>query len=96
MAQKQVGNVTPMNPINFSNAKTPTDTLMPTSFGTGSPTLYGAQGGGYVVGTNGYGDLAKAQLFYVDEPYNIEGCLVWVGAKEIVGTANTLRKFCSL
>lgn len=91
MAQKQVGNVTPMNPINFSNAKTPTDTLMPTSFSTGSPTLYGAQNGGYVVGTNGYGDLAKAQLFYVDEPYSIEGCLVWVGVKDIVGTANTTK-----
>lgn len=91
MAQKQVGNVTPMNPINFSNAKTPTDTLMPTSFSTGSPTLYGSQGGGYVVGTNGYGDLAKAQLFYVDEPYSIEGCLVWVGAKDIVGTPNTTK-----
>ncbi len=91
MAQKQVGNVTPMNPINFSNAKTPTDTLMPTSFSTGSPTLYGSQGGGYVVGTNGYGDLAKAQLFYVDEPYSIEGCLVWVGVKDIIGTPNTTK-----
>ena len=91
MAQKQVGNVTPMNPINFSNAKTPTDTLMPTSFSTGSPTLYSTVEGGYVVGTNGYGDLAKAQLFYVDEPYSIEGCLVWVGVKDIVGTANTTK-----
>jgi len=91
MAQKQVGNVTPMNPINFSNAKTPTDTLMPTSFSTGSPTLYSTVEGGYVVGTNGYGDLAKAQLFYVDEPYSIEGCLVWVGAKDIVGTPNTTK-----
>ena len=94
MAQKQVGNVTPMNPINFSNAKTPTDTLMPTSFTTGTPVLYSVTptyGGGYVVGTNGYGDLAKAQLFYVDEPYNIEGCLVWVGAKEIAGTPNTTK-----
>jgi hypothetical protein len=91
MAQKQVGNVTPMNPINFSNAKTPTDTLMPTSFSTGSPTLYGTVEGGYVVGTNGYGDLAKAQLFYVDEPYSIEGCLVWVGVKDIIGTPNTTK-----
>lgn len=91
MAQKQVGNVTPMNPINYSYAKTPTDTLMPTSFESGSPALYGSQGGGYVVGTNAYGDLAKAQLFYVDNPYKIEGCLVWVGAKEIVGTPNTTK-----
>ena len=91
MAQKEVGNVTPMNPINFSNAKTPTDTLMPTSFTTGSPALYGSQGGGYVVGTNAYGDLANAQLFYVDYPYKIEGCIVWVGAKEIVGTPNTTK-----
>ena len=91
MAQKQVGNVTPMNPINFSNAKTPTDTLMPTSFSTGSPALYSTVEGGYVVGTNGYGDLAKAQLFYVDEPYSIEGCIVWVAAKDIVGTPNTTK-----
>ena len=91
MGQKQVGSVTSMNPINFSNAKTPTDTLMPASFASGTPTLYGAQDGGYVVGPNGYGDLAKAQLFYVNEPYKIEGCLVWVGAKEIVGTPNTTK-----
>jgi hypothetical protein len=91
MAQKQVGSITPMNSINLSADKTPTDTLIPTSFLTGSPTLYGSSNGGYVVGTNGYGDLAKAQLFYVDIPYSIEGCLVWVGAKEIIGTPNTTK-----
>jgi hypothetical protein len=59
------------------------DTLMPMSFLTGSPTYYitvetGTTDTGYVAGTNWYGDLAKAQGFLYDSPYNLTGCLVWV------------------
>jgi|GEM_PF-668999 len=91
MGQKQVSGVKQLNPINFMSPKTPNDTLMPASFLTGTPTLYLYSQGGYITGTNGCGDQAKAQLFNVTSPCNIEGCLVWVGAKEIVGTANTVR-----
>jgi len=37
------------------------DTL--SEFFTGTPTLYGAQGGGYVTGNNSYGDLEKGMRF---------------------------------
>ena len=37
------------------------DTL--TEFFTGTPALYGAQGGGWVSGNNNYGDLAKGMRF---------------------------------
>lgn len=37
------------------------DTL--TEFFTGTPTIYGAQGGGYVTGNNNYGDIAKGMRF---------------------------------
>lgn len=37
------------------------DTL--TEFFTGTPTIYGAQGGGYVSGNNSYGDLGKGMRF---------------------------------
>ncbi len=37
------------------------DTL--TEFFTGTPTIYGAQGGGYVTGNNNYGDVAKGMRF---------------------------------
>lgn len=91
-AQKQVGKITAVNPISHS-AKTPTDTIMPASFGAGSPTLYGVTGGGYIFGTNSYGDVCKAQIFLITDPsqgYNIEGVLMWAGAKEIKGTAGNL------
>lgn len=92
-AQKQVGKVTAVNPISHS-VKTPTDTIMPESFAAGSPTLYGVTGGGYIFGTNTYGDLCKAQMFLITDPtqgYNIEGVLMWAGAKEIKGTAGNLN-----
>ena len=91
-AQKQVGKAIPMNPISHS-AKTPTDTIMPESFATGSPTIYGVSGGGYIFGTNFYGDLCKAQVFYITDPsqgYNIEGVLMWAAVKEVKGTAGNL------
>lgn len=75
-------------------SKTPTDTLIPASFATGSPTLYKAAGGGYVVGTNSYGDLAKAQQFLVTSAYNVEGAVVWFGAKEQIGTAGPISIKC--
>lgn len=71
--------VTGFQPANSaSEAVTPTDTLW--DFFVGSPTIYGSQNGGFVVGINGYADKAKAQSFIVTPyPYAVEGALVWFG-----------------
>lgn len=67
----------------FLNTRVPTDTLAP---GTASAwSLVGSANGGYVVGINGYGDLAKAQYFLVQDAYNVEGGLFWFGAKQVGG-----------
>jgi len=44
--------------------------------------IYTAEEGGYVVGTNAYGDLAKGQVFENDDPYSIIGVYYWVGEIE--------------
>jgi hypothetical protein len=64
------------------------DTL--SNFFTGTPTVYGAQGGGYISGNNSYGDKAKMQLF--DATYgvsnggSITGVCLWAPIKS--GTGN--------
>lgn len=63
------------------------DTL--TEFFTGTATVYGTNGGGYVSGNNEYGDLAKMQLF--DSTYGapalgtIDGVLLWAPVKADAG-----------
>lgn len=52
------------------------DTL--TEFFTGTPTLYGSTGGGYVSGNNGYGDLGKYMRF--DNTMGITGDGTLIGA----------------
>jgi len=55
---------------------------------TGTPTLIGSSGGGYVSGSNDYGDLSKMQLF--DNTYGVAGpgtiskVLLWIPVKEQV------------
>ncbi|HLG36092.1 MAG TPA: T9SS type A sorting domain-containing protein [Bacteroidia bacterium] len=70
-AQRMVGSSFPVkakNPYAFAPSQNQTsrtsstnDTL--TLHFMGTPSLYGSQGGGFVSGQNGYGDLAKMQLF---------------------------------
>jgi hypothetical protein len=67
------------------------DTL--TEFFTGTPTVYGSAasaGGGYVSGNNGYGDLAKMQLFDgthgVTAGGSITQLLLWAPIKSGTGT----------
>lgn len=67
------------------------DTL--TEFFTGNPTIYNAataDGGGYVAGNNGYGDLAKMQLFDathgVTSGGSITNLLLWAPIKDGTGT----------
>lgn len=60
------------------------DTL--TEFFTGTPTLYGSTGGGYVSGNNGYGDLGKYMRF--DQSMGITangvltGAVLWIPVKD--------------
>ena len=75
-----------------SNAQV--DTL--TEFFTGTPTYYTvavANGGGYVTGNNGYGDLTKMQLFDaahgVTSGGSITNLLLWAPVKS--GTTGTFR-----
>lgn len=79
-----------MPAIPFVGERTPTDTLLPGTFQDGTPALYGAQGGGYLVGANSYGDLAKAQEFILTgDPVYVEELAFWFGAKYVSGAANS-------
>ena len=51
--------------------------------------LFTSTNGGYVNGTNGYGDLAKAMMFEVTDAYTIIGVYLWFGAVE--GTTGTVE-----
>jgi len=72
------------------------DTL--TEFFTGTPQIYtvsAANGGGYVAGNNGYGDLSKMQLF--DGTHGVNGggsitsLLLWAPIKTDAGTGGSFR-----
>lgn len=75
--------------VSTADYRTPTDTLLPGNYESASSfTLGTAQGGGYIVGNNGYEDKAKAQQFILTEPTLVEGALFWFGAKEY-GSGNS-------
>lgn len=79
--------------LSAAAANAQVDTL--TEFFTGTPTVYGAQGGGFVAGNNSYGDLAKMQLF--DGTHGVNGggsitsLLLWAPQKSDAGTGGTFR-----
>lgn len=75
----------------ISASKTPTDTLVPYGIANASSYLVAPDpAGGYIAGVNSYGDIAKAQQFPVNNGYNLEGFLIWVGEKEIVNDPDTV------
>jgi len=77
-----------MNDFEFSSKNY--DTLVPYGLQVGNPVLYGViDDGGFLAGTNSYGDWAKAQLWTVDFSYNVIGCMVWIG--ERIGTVGTVN-----
>jgi len=80
-AQKQSTNLGRIDTDLFeSMSRTPTDTLWPGDFASGTPVLFGSSNGGYVVGNNGYFDEAKGQVF-ISGPTLVEGALFIFGAK---------------
>jgi hypothetical protein len=42
--------------------------------------IYQVSEGNFIIGTNSFGDLAKAQHFVVNKPYYIHGAYFWIGA----------------
>ena len=65
--------------------KAPTDTLWP---GNAAPAsafeVLADSNGGYILGTNSYDDLCKAQRFVVDSGYIVEGAIFWFARKTVV------------
>lgn len=80
-AQKTAG--VPVNPalVSIQTEKAIPDTLFHDFFNL-SPVLYTAPVGGYMSGTNGYGDVEKGQETKVDEPYLLTGIIYWFALKQ--------------
>lgn len=64
------------------------DTLF---YGDTPNVLENPYGGGYIVGTNEYGDLGKFQRFDFKENDTLHGFRFYFGKKEVVGDPDTLR-----
>lgn len=62
-----------------------TDTLQ-SFFNAQQATVIASPNGGYVSGTNGYGDKEKLQVFLPEGNYSILGALVWIAKKEVLST----------
>lgn len=92
-AQK-ISNTVPLNnrlDRTTTGVRTPTDTLGLNEFFNGTPTLYTAQGGGYVVGNNSYEDKQKAQVYLLSQGTIVEEILLWFGGK-FVSSGNSNSK----
>lgn len=76
-----------MDPL---SVKAPTDTLQPASFSTGTPALYGFTEGGYCFGNSPLHDRAFAQKYLVPQSYWIYGVALYIGAKQVIGSPDTL------
>lgn len=90
-AQRNCSKIREIELSSKNKIKGPTDTLQAVSFQTGTPTLYKYVEGGYTFGVNQLGDLAYAQKYKVSISYMVDGVALWVGAKNQVGTADTLK-----
>ena len=66
-----------------ANDRTATDTIYPGSldYVATMPTIYGAVGGGWVVGSNSYGERAFVQEFEPGNTVSVVGIGAWFGAK---------------
>ncbi|TNE30281.1 MAG: T9SS type A sorting domain-containing protein [Bacteroidetes bacterium] len=69
--------------------ETITDTLIaPPQCANPDLALYGATTGGYLSGTNGYGDKEKGMLIFPSQAYKIENVYALIAAKEHVVSGN--------
>ncbi|MFN6117214.1 MAG: SDR family oxidoreductase [Flavobacteriales bacterium] len=96
MAQKNVGTARLLEPLRNDGSRA-IDTVYMSSLDTGSPAIYGVtDNGGYIMGTNSYGDKAKAQQFLLDGPAGATEILFWFGAKSAASGSPTSTISCNL
>ncbi|MCW5899353.1 MAG: T9SS type A sorting domain-containing protein [Flavobacteriales bacterium] len=95
-AQRTPGHVKLMQPLEFDMNRG-TDTVYSSVWDNPDtqPVIYGVtpppEGpGGYILGTNGYGDLSKVQAFLVDGALLVDEIIYWFGAvSAISGNPNS-------
>ena len=78
----------------ISEDRGPLDTIGGASWANpnAAPTLYGSSNGGFVAGTNGYGDKQKAQAFINGNgPIYVVGAIYWFGAKTYNSGSNNSK-----
>jgi len=100
-AQRQAVTGRSMNPVSASNSSFsvqmsgPTDTITAGLdwTNTANPTMYtvAAPYGGFLVGTNGYLDRQKVQVYDPGTPVTVYGAIYWFGSKTVT-TANSIVK----
>ncbi len=73
-------------------AQTATDTIWD-FYNRNDSTLIQSPNGGYVSGTNGYGDSEKLQAFFPFKSYSILGAFVWTG-KKVYNSGNPNSRIC--
>ncbi|MBX2977982.1 MAG: T9SS type A sorting domain-containing protein [Flavobacteriales bacterium] len=93
MAQRNVGTARMMEPVSFDQSRA-IDTIYPSTLDFSDLAVYGVVGppdgpGGYILGTNGYGDQAKAQQFLLDGPVGVSEILFWFGVKSAASGSST-------
>lgn len=94
-AQREVGSAQRFDAPIFS-ADRAIDTIAPPIISVSGtvPSLLGAQGGGFVAGNNGYGDIAKGQTLNITGSANVIGIGAWIGAKvQTDGSPNSVIAF---
>ena len=74
-------------------SKVPTDTIKPGGFTSGTPTIYKYADGGYSFGVNTLADRSMVQIYKVSTTYIVNGVALWIGAKQQIGTADTLNVY---
>ncbi|MCA6363009.1 MAG: T9SS type A sorting domain-containing protein [Bacteroidetes bacterium] len=99
LAQRQTGNALAVNPVSGQSNQPATQMVASTDtigagfdWSTGTAVIYSvgvANGGGFVTGTNGYGDKQKVQVFDPGQPVVVNGAIYWFGAKTVT-TSNSV------
>ena len=70
------------NVLNFTHSQT-ADTLAINDFLTCQPTVFFSGNGGFVGGTNGFGDLEKTQFYQITGQTTVSEILIWFGGKTV-------------
>ena len=93
MAQRNVGEARLMEPIRGLDASRAIDTVFQEILNTGNPVQYGVtDNGGYIFGTNTYGDKSKAQQFLLFGNVGASEILFWFASKYSTGTPGSIVK----